>query len=77
MEQTPEDRGRYESVQTEANSKRMGLWNDRNPVPPWEWRDHWNSALGKVEMTRGTTSVSQYERSQKSTPAAKFMGVKR
>ncbi|MGB7988878.1 MAG: thermonuclease family protein [Candidatus Methylophosphatis roskildensis] len=40
MEQTPEGRGRYESVQTEAKSKRMGLWNDRNPVPPWEWRDH-------------------------------------
>jgi len=37
-DQTPEDRGRYESAEEEARLRRWGLWQDRNAVPPWEWR---------------------------------------
>ena len=37
-EQSPEDRGRYESEEQEARARRVGLWGDVNPVPPWEWR---------------------------------------
>ena len=37
-EQSPEDRGRYESAENEAQLRRWGLWADDNPVPPWEWR---------------------------------------
>ena len=37
-EQTAEDRGRYESAENEARLQRWGLWNDPQPVPPWEWR---------------------------------------
>jgi len=37
-EQSPEDRGRYESEEQEARARRVGLWQDPDPVPPWEWR---------------------------------------
>lgn len=37
-EQSPEDRERYAYAEDEARSKRVGLWSEANPVPPWEWR---------------------------------------
>ena len=37
-EQSPEDRGSYEFSEQEAKAKRVGLWSDPSPVPPWEWR---------------------------------------
>jgi len=37
-DQTPNDRGRYESAEQEARLRKWGLWRDANPVPPWEWR---------------------------------------
>jgi endonuclease YncB( thermonuclease family) len=37
-EQSPEDRRRYEFAEQEARAKKAGLWRDRDPVPPWEWR---------------------------------------
>jgi len=37
-EQAPEDAERYSFAEHEARAKRAGLWADRNPVPPWDWR---------------------------------------
>lgn len=37
-EQTPEARGQYEFAEQEAKAKRAGLWADKEPVAPWEWR---------------------------------------
>jgi len=37
-EQTPEDRGRYESEELEARARRVGLWRDPAPEPPWDFR---------------------------------------
>ena len=37
-EQSPADRGAYEFSEQEAKAKRVGLWSDPDPVPPWEWR---------------------------------------
>lgn len=37
-EQSPQDRGAYEFSEQEARAKRVGLWSEPNPVPPWEWR---------------------------------------
>ena len=37
-EQSPQDRGAYEFSEQEAKAKRVGLWRDDEPVPPWKWR---------------------------------------
>jgi endonuclease YncB( thermonuclease family) len=30
--------GQYEHAEFEAKVRRIGLWADRNPTPPWDWR---------------------------------------
>jgi endonuclease YncB( thermonuclease family) len=37
-EQLPRDRVDYEAADDRAAADRVGLWQDANPVPPWEWR---------------------------------------
>jgi endonuclease YncB( thermonuclease family) len=37
-EQTPDDQGRYESAELEARVRRVGLWIDEVPIPPWDFR---------------------------------------
>jgi endonuclease YncB( thermonuclease family) len=37
-EQTADDRFRYDTAETEARQARRGLWSDRSPVPPWDFR---------------------------------------
>ena len=37
-EQLPKDRVDYEAAEDRAAADRVGLWQDKNPVPPWEWR---------------------------------------
>lgn len=37
-EQTPEDRSKYEQSEFQARIHRNGLWADKNPVPPWNFR---------------------------------------
>jgi endonuclease YncB( thermonuclease family) len=37
-EQSADDQGRYESAEQEARLRKRGLWQDKEPVPPWEWR---------------------------------------
>lgn len=37
-EQSAEDRGTYENAELMAKLRRLGLWGDTNPMPPWEFR---------------------------------------
>lgn len=37
-EQSPEDRVDYEQAEFQAKIHRKGLWDSKNPVPPWDWR---------------------------------------
>ena len=37
-EQTREQRGQYEFAEVEAKAKRVGLWQETEPVAPWDWR---------------------------------------
>ena len=37
-EQSPEDRVLYEAVEDAAKAARVGLWHDKEPMAPWEWR---------------------------------------
>lgn len=37
-EQSSDDRITYSDAELEARRDRLGLWVDKNPVPPWEYR---------------------------------------
>jgi endonuclease YncB( thermonuclease family) len=37
-EQPDEERGQYSFAEFEARAKKVGLWSDAKPVPPWAWR---------------------------------------
>lgn len=37
-EQTPSDRLLYANAEQEARARKVGLWHDPAPVPPWAWR---------------------------------------
>ncbi len=37
-ELSAENRKRYAQAEEQARSERRGLWRDKNPMPPWEWR---------------------------------------
>jgi endonuclease YncB( thermonuclease family) len=56
-EQTPEDRGRYESAENEARLRKWGLWKGKDPVPPWQWQDQPPSA--KAGQPAQADSVTQ------------------
>jgi endonuclease YncB( thermonuclease family) len=37
-EQSLSDRLLYANAEQEARTRKVGLWHDPTPVPPWEWR---------------------------------------
>jgi endonuclease YncB( thermonuclease family) len=37
-DQSPNERADYEQAEFNAKIHRLGLWNSRNPTPPWDWR---------------------------------------
>ncbi len=47
----------YAKAEEEARKKKIGLWADPNPVPPWNWRKTWKkkqeSVLQKKENNMG------------------------
>ena len=51
-EQTPQDREDYEVAEFNAKLRRQGLWADKNPVPPWEWRKSSKREFGVADGAR-------------------------
>lgn len=37
-EQSLDDRLSYNSAEEAARASKVGLWTDKDPVPPWDWR---------------------------------------
>ncbi len=54
-EQTPEDRVRYAKAETMARAARAGLWQDKEALPPWEWRarQRASSTMNSLNAQRG------------------------
>ncbi len=52
-EQPPRDRMSYAQAETQARKARLGLWADKQPVAPWEWR-----ARSQVKGDATTSSLS-------------------
>lgn len=48
-EQSAEDRTTYAAAEVAARAKRIGLWYDSVPTPPWEWR-HGNKAADNQKV---------------------------
>lgn len=38
MDQSVMDRNVYAAAEASAHSAGVGLWKDKNPTPPWDWR---------------------------------------
>lgn len=71
-DQSPEDRGRYKSAVDEARKRKLGLWSEPDPVPPWAWRrGHRNSSTGKPAADTRCGS-KRYCREMTSCEEAKF-----
>lgn len=37
-EQSPADRELYDATESAARARNVGLWQEKNPIPPWDWR---------------------------------------
>ena len=37
-EQAAQQRASYEAAEASARAGKVGLWQDAEPIPPWEWR---------------------------------------
>ena len=37
-DQWPQERIVYERAEVHASEQRIGLWREKQPTPPWEWR---------------------------------------
>ena len=51
------ERGLY-VIQDEAKAKKLGLWADRNPTPPWEWRRTRERATPGTDASNSTAGGS-------------------
>nr|MBP8163714.1 thermonuclease family protein [Propionivibrio sp.] len=36
--QSTQERADFQQAEFNAKIRRFGLWNSKNPVPPWQWR---------------------------------------
>lgn len=51
-EQAPEERARYATVEGQARLRRAGLWQESDPLAPWDFRDG-----QRLEPRAGVTGV--------------------
>ena len=53
-EQNVKDRSFFSSAERMARKNKIGLWKDKNPIPPWKWRrDNRLKALKKAFEVKG------------------------
>jgi endonuclease YncB( thermonuclease family) len=56
-EQPLEEQGYYEYAEFDARARRIGLWRDVAPVPPWEWRKRENK-VSRRRLTPASVAPS-------------------
>ncbi len=64
-EQTPEERKKYAQAQAAAQADRRGLWEDREPIAPWAFRNEKAEDAAKEEKTEPEADKAE----EKSTSA--------
>lgn len=57
-EQLPADQENYQAAEQQARMRRIGLWRDASPVPPWDWR-HGEASVQNQDCScaSGTTCI--------------------
>ncbi len=56
-EQSPSDRVKYSDAELEARRRKIGLWHDPNPMPPWDYRQVKRERMKDVESFVGKTRM--------------------
>jgi len=56
-EQSASDRIEYSEAEREARRKKLGLWSDPNPVPPWDYRKAERERRNSLEPFMGKSTV--------------------
>lgn len=51
-EQTSEDRKKYSEAEETARSKRIGLWKEKDPTPPWDYGRNTSSSDKKSKKSK-------------------------
>ena len=75
-DQSPEDRGRYESAENEAKGRRLGLWSESNAIPPWAWRKGQRTSTTNVAATNFQCGSKRYCKEMTSCEEAKYYLLK-
>jgi micrococcal nuclease len=57
QEQVPMDQARYEQAEVKAKAENVGLWTDKAPLAPWDWRRRPAMTEGQRECQCGTGAV--------------------
>jgi len=52
-EQSATDRASYAAAENNARARRLGLWHDPDPLPPWEWRHGGKDAPTAASIASG------------------------
>jgi endonuclease YncB( thermonuclease family) len=71
-DQSPQDRGRYESAVNEARKRRLGLWSEPDPIPPWVWRRGQRTPSTADALADTECGSKRYCREMTSCEEAKF-----
>ena len=48
----------WKNLETEAKRAKVGLWKEKNPVPPWEWRKAARNGTWKGTPSKNTPKVA-------------------
>lgn len=71
-EQPEQDRERYKSAVGEAQQRKLGLWSEANPIPPWAWRRGQRPASATPPAAAYQCGSKRYCREMTSCAEAKF-----
>jgi endonuclease YncB( thermonuclease family) len=71
-DQPVQDRVRYESAVKEARKRKLGLWSEPDPVPPWAWRRGQRAPSKSTAVADTQCGSKRYCREMTSCAEAKF-----
>ncbi len=60
------------SIQAEAKKKKRGLWKDKNPIPPWEWKKEKES---KIPFNQGLLLEQEANKQLRSGNKKRFIDL--